>query len=127
MADLDHFKSINDTHGHHMGDQVLSVVSDSFMQQLRPYDSIFRYGGEEFLFCLPDTDLGTAKVVSERVRAAVEAVQIELEDGKALKVTASFGVAQMDVNATLEGTVESADRALYAAKDGGRNMVSSAE
>jgi diguanylate cyclase (GGDEF)-like protein len=122
IGDLDHFKAINDAHGHSAGDRVLQAVAEVFLAGLRPYDSVYRYGGEEFLFCLPSTDGATAQLVLDRLRAGLAALDAhDLAGGVA--ITASFGVAPMEADATVEETIERADRALYAAKRAGRNRV----
>ena len=123
LADLDHFKAVNDTYGHAAGDIVLRITADRFLERLRPYDSVYRYGGEEFLFCLPDADLRLAHNALERLRRRLESEPILLDTGEELWVTASFGVAEMGADATVEGSIEYADQALYSAKNGGRNRV----
>ncbi len=123
LGDIDHFKSVNDTHGHVAGDAVLRTIANRFLSQLRPYDEIFRYGGEEFLLCLPNADEGGALDVIERLRVAVAGDPIALPDETPLIVTASFGICVMDSETPLKQTIEHADRALYAAKSGGRNQT----
>lgn len=123
LADIDHFKKINDTYGHLSGDQVLVASSSCFLAHLRPYDALYRYGGEEFLFCLPDTGMAEAINVLERLRAELAACSIKLEDGKSINVTSSFGVAEMLPGTGVDKTIESADQALYCAKKQGRNRV----
>lgn len=123
LADIDHFKSVNDTHGHAAGDTVLASVAGRFQSNLRPYDTIYRYGGEEFLICLPEADPEAAKGVLERLRLALLAQPVALGDGRALDITASFGIAAIDYDAPLKTAIENADRALYAAKQGGRNRI----
>ncbi len=126
IADIDHFKRVNDTHGHVVGDKVLVTISECLSKQLRLYDSVHRYGGEEFLFCLPDTDIRTAAGVADRLRRSVVTTSIPFQDTGVVSVTISFGVAQMDPHLTLEETIERADSALYRAKQGGRNRVEKA-
>lgn len=124
LADIDHFKSVNDTYGHAVGDKVLAAAASHFLTHIRPYDSIYRYGGEEFLICLPNADIPTAQGVLARLRAELASAETEIgEDGQMLSVTASFGVAEMDGEARLKEVIERADAALYAAKEGGRNQV----
>ncbi len=123
IGDLDHFKRVNDAYGHAAGDRVLIASAECFLGQLRPYDSVYRYGGEEFLFCLPDADMATAHTVLERLRQELESHAIEIDGGETLSVTGSFGVAEMTPEATIEQTIEHADRALYRAKSDGRNRV----
>lgn len=123
LGDLDHFKGINDSYGHGAGDKVLAGSADCFLRHMRPYDSLFRYGGEEFLFCLPDTDLAVARKVFDRLRQELESRSFELDTGERISVTASFGIAEMTDQATVEKTTERADQALYRAKSAGRNRV----
>jgi diguanylate cyclase (GGDEF)-like protein len=123
MMDLDHFKAINDRHGHIAGDAVLQAVARIANRCLRPYDSMFRYGGEEFLFCLPNTQPDMAVAAMERVRTDIAASAIPLADASAITVTASFGVAAMSATLAVQECVEEADRALFCAKAGGRNRV----
>jgi diguanylate cyclase (GGDEF)-like protein len=124
LGDLDRFKSVNDTHGHVVGDQVLLAAAHIFMSGLRPYDAIFRYGGEEFLFCLPDTDAHKARPIIDRLRQRLSESTVALDDGTGLRVTCSFGIAEIDRSAELSTILERADQALYAAKAAGRNRVS---
>ena len=127
LADIDHFKQVNDTHGHGVGDAVLKAVAGRFLSRLRPTDSLYRYGGEEFLISLPDTNPGTAISVLERLRTALAERPVGLEGGTSLPVTASFGVAQLALDGEGHGDVtdaiERADAALYAAKRAGRDRV----
>ena len=123
LTDIDHFKRVNDTHGHAAGDVVLASVAGRFQSNLRPYDSIYRYGGEEFLITLPNANTGTANSVLERLRSALESAPIALADGNRLPVTASFGLVRVDYGIPLKQSIERADKALYAAKERGRNQV----
>lgn len=124
LVDLDHFKIINDTYGHLIGDRVLSAAARFFVRRLRPYDRVYRFGGEEFLFCLPNTDPAKARRVLDRLRHLMARVPVRLEDGRRITVTASIGLAQMlPADNTLEDCVLAADAAVYAAKKQGRNCV----
>jgi len=124
MVDLDHFKTINDTYGHVVGDMVLRHVSGLIGDQLRPYDMVYRYGGEEFLLCLPNTDLDTAVMVLERLREKLDRSAMPYgPSGKELCVTASFGVAEVDTVEHIVKTIERADMALYDVKQRGRDGV----
>lgn len=123
LGDLDNFKAINDRYGHGHGDKVLLAAADCFLGQLRSYDAVYRYGGEEFLFCLPDADPETAFNAIDRLRMALEFRRIAIDSGGEMSVTVSFGLAQMDDNVTLEETIKQADKALYRAKKEGRNRV----
>lgn len=123
IFDLDHFKSVNDTYGHLAGDAVLKATVGTCSGLLRATDTIGRYGGEEFVFCLPGTDLDGAVALAERLRADIEASGVPAGDGREIRVTATFGVAEMQGEATPETLLDRADVALYKAKDEGRNRV----
>ena len=126
LADLDHFKLVNDQHGHAAGDCVLREASERMRQVLRAHDGISRYGGEEFLVMLPETGCDEALVIAERLRAAVASTPIPIGDGRSLPVTLSLGVATTTaVPGGLEPLIAAADAALYRAKAGGRNRVES--
>lgn len=121
LVDLDHFKDVNDSFGHLSGDMVLKEISTIFGQSVRTYDWVGRYGGEEFLLILPGTSLVSACIRAEQFRMAVETARIQ--DGKTvIHVTASFGVAS-GIPSDFEAMLQSADTALYRAKDNGRNCV----
>ena len=123
MLDLDHFKAINDTHGHAAGDLVLRAVADSAKSNLREIDLFGRFGGEEFAVILPETDLETALVIAERLRAGVEAVRV-VSEADEIRVTVSVGVTESKGGAAdVASLLKRADRALYAAKASGRNRV----
>ena len=123
LLDLDHFKQINDVHGHEQGDKVLAAVGQVLSSTLRASDFAARYGGEEFLVLLPDTDRATARDVAEKLRRAI----MDAELSHVGSLTASFGVAALpDDGAECESLVRMADRALYAAKAAGRNRVETA-
>ncbi|MEB2343434.1 MAG: diguanylate cyclase [Deltaproteobacteria bacterium] len=124
LLDLDHFKRVNDTHGHRVGDAVLQVVADTLRATLRSTDVAGRYGGEEFLVVLPQTERAGAVALAERVRAAIEETAIDVGGPAPVSVTVSIGVAALDERTgSAEQLVERADGALYAAKDAGRNRV----
>ena len=125
FCDLDEFKSINDNHGHLVGDRVLTAFGTCLRNELRvEIDWVTRYGGEEFLVVLPETPLAGALEIAERLREAVaERVGVALDDGGLLRITASFGVAQQQAEENLEALLQRADQWLYAAKNGGRNQV----
>lgn len=123
LCDIDHFKAVNDTHGHLAGDAVLLSVVSRIVSKLRPYDSIFRYGGEEFLIALPDSTLAVTLSVAERLCQTVRAAPVLIEGGPAIDTTVSLGICIVDGTAALPEAIERADRALYAAKNGGRDRV----
>jgi diguanylate cyclase (GGDEF)-like protein len=123
MADLDHFKQVNDTHGHLMGSHVLGEVGGIIARSIRGADIAARYGGEEFVAYLPEADGAGAMQVAERIRGNVEAAAFVL-DGRTTSVTISLGIALFPAHGrTLKDLVARADRALYRAKEEGRNRV----
>jgi len=123
ISDIDHFKAINDTHGHIAGDGVLREVAARMRSVVRPYDAAGRYGGEEFLLILPGCDADAALITTERIRDRIQSTPIEVADGQRIVVTASFGVTSLPRgrNATSEAIVRLSDDALYQAKQAGRN------
>ena len=123
LCDIDHFKSVNDAHGHAVGDIVLLATAGRLIANLRPYDSIYRYGGEEFLLAFPNADAAVTRTIAERLRAALSETPIPVNEELAVPVTASFGFSLIDDESTVEQTIEQADRALYQAKRAGRNRV----
>jgi diguanylate cyclase (GGDEF)-like protein len=129
IADIDHFKAVNDTHGHLAGDRVLAGVAHVLGSQLRPHDIAARYGGEEFVLILVEAGLADAQVVAERMRASVQDARHEIDGGKSISVTISAGCATLlpQATATKETLLAAADAALYAAKRSGRNRIVSAE
>jgi len=127
MMDVDHFKRINDTWGHSAGDQVLQGIGKLLRDCCRVYDVPGRYGGEEFCIVLPETKIGNTSAVAERIRQRLAATELQCGD-TSIAVTASIGIAGMDApdeGDTLSpaGLIERADRALYSAKNRGRNRV----
>lgn len=125
--DLDHFKKLNDTHGHAAGDRALMATVECLFREVRSADAVVRYGGEELVVVLVDTDLRGASDAAERIRAAIEATTIDAEQGP-VRVRASIGVAAFpDHGHDQASLLAAADRALYAAKTAGRNRVVAAE
>jgi two-component system, cell cycle response regulator len=124
MADLDHFKEVNDLHGHAAGDAVLREVAARFLARLRESDVAGRYGGEEFLLVLTGSGLSGAAVAAERWRADIESKPVALEDGTRIPIAVSMGVATYLPHMTdSQHLVRAADEALYRAKQAGRNQV----
>ncbi len=123
IMDIDHFKAVNDTYGHDAGDRVLAAVADHAGSALRPFDDAFRLGGEEFLLCLKEADLGTGMKVLERLRASLEHLKIALADRTHVTVTASFGLVCSVPEVTVDAMLHRADQALYRAKNQGRNRI----
>jgi two-component system cell cycle response regulator len=127
MLDIDHFKLINDTHGHQAGDEVLQEIADRLRQNVRPMDVVCRPGGEEFLVILPETAGDLAYAAAERVRRSVASPAFSvLNDSRQVSVTISAGVSSLlGANDTMAELLSRADAALYQAKSGGRNRVES--
>ena len=127
MVDIDHFKAVNDTHGHASGDQVLAQLADRLTAGVRGSDEVGRWGGEEFLILLPESDRDAALIAAERLRAGVEAAPIRVEGDVHLRITVSVGVAVVEEPAAsplvLDALIRLADDALYRAKAAGRNRV----
>lgn len=127
MLDIDHFKQVNDQHGHLLGDKALHAVATTLAQNKRPYDWAGRWGGEEFLLVLPATDSQEAALVAERLRVGIQETRVPLPDGGAISVQASLGVATSTFEPgkvyTLDLLVHQADEALLRAKREGRNRV----
>jgi diguanylate cyclase (GGDEF)-like protein len=130
MLDLDHFKLVNDTHGHAAGDEVLRELSHRIESQVRGSDVAARYGGEEFVILLPHTDVEAGKLLAERIRHAVSASPVVFDEGKDVTITASIGIASaapgeddFDLKTLGESLIARADVALYSAKSAGRNRI----
>lgn len=123
MMDLDNFKAVNDLHGHTAGDRVLAASVHYLIKHLRPYDKVFRYGGEEFLVCMPYTEStqghGRIKGLSE----GIAALEIDIGEDAPIHISASFGTALLDPDLPVGASIDRADKALYAAKAAGRNCV----
>jgi diguanylate cyclase (GGDEF)-like protein len=119
LLDIDFFKIVNDTYGHNLGDQVLIQISNALMKNLRNIDIICRWGGEEFLVLLPTASLENASTLAEKLRKYIENLEIDT----AGKITASFGISQVREGESMEDAIDRADKALYLAKNSGRNCV----
>ena len=122
MLDIDYFKKVNDEYGHIAGDQTLINLSHLIKKQLRKIDFCCRFGGEEFVICLPDTELEQAREVAERLRLAVEKMPLNCEN-KTFNISVSLGIACNKESEQPENTISRADMALYKAKAAGRNQT----
>ncbi len=128
MIDLDRFKLVNDRYGHLNGDRALKAVATQISEQVRPYDSVGRFGGEEFVVLLPDTTHDVVFEIAQRIRVAVSSIEVSTSGdgvpGRITDLTVSIGVAMYPVDATdIDGLLIGADNALYRAKTNGRNLV----
>lgn len=125
MLDIDHFKTVNDTYGHPVGDHVLVDIARYVQSHLRPYDMIFRYGGEEFLLCMPDTEQEGGREICDRLRMELAGTPHRANGGGGadFAVTVSIGVAELGAEIPVEEAVDRADRALLEAKGAGRNRT----
>jgi len=126
MVDIDHFKKVNDSFGHEVGDHVIRQVADYLQRMTRASDVVARTGGEEYLLILPDTSLDAARSLAERIRVAVGERPL-LVDNQRIPITISLGVASVMAEVNLDELAQEADRAMYLAKRGGRNRVASVE
>lgn len=122
MVDIDHFKNVNDSHGHKAGDRALEGVAGILAETVRVPDKVGRYGGEEFLLVFPETGLEQARKIAERVRTAVGNAAFDIGDKK-IKLTVSIGITAFVKSEDLEQLLSRADRALYEAKQAGRDRI----
>lgn len=125
MVDVDHFKQVNDLHGHNIGDAVLQQVAGALAQCVRPMDTLARYGGEEFAIVLPACQPAYGQNVADRIRRAIEALRVPVHPGHDIGVTVSIGgaYALQWIRSTRKLWIERADQQLYLAKDAGRNRI----
>jgi len=124
FMDLDHFKVVNDSHGHGLGDEVLARAARCVIEHLRAYDKVFRYGGDEFLLLLPGTHPEEAWHLVDRIRSGLaERKLCTTPDGRPLQLTASFGITSIEADLPVEECIARADKALMLAKAAGRNRV----
>jgi diguanylate cyclase (GGDEF)-like protein len=122
LADIDHFKAINDLHGHAAGDTVLQAVSAILQQAVREQDSVARWGGEEFLILMPNTTLEAASTVAERLRQQISSIEVPIR-GQDIQISMTFGVSCHRMNESVDALINRADVALYRGKIAGRNQV----
>jgi diguanylate cyclase (GGDEF)-like protein len=126
LADIDHFKQINDRFGHLEGDRVLRTVAQALQSVIRASDDVGRYGGEEFLLVFPETDIDDAAILSEKLRSTVEDLVLSADDGTPIEIRVSIGMAALSgpgKEGDSQGCIAAADRELYRAKAAGRNRV----
>ena len=122
MGDIDKFKNLNDSYGHPFGDSILIKVADILRDNIRDQDSVSRWGGEEFLLLLPETDLKGASVLAEKIRKNLENSENYFE-GQKIKVTATFGISECQPQDNYLESIKKADQALYEGKKAGRNCI----
>ncbi|WP_196591801.1 GGDEF domain-containing protein [Pectinatus frisingensis] len=129
LSDVDNFKGINDKYGHIVGDIVLKNLADTITRNCRKYDFVGRYGGDEFIICLPNTSLRELKMTAEQIRAGIEELHIETSDNHIFNITSSFGLKIISPAATdsaydiLKAAIRLADKNLYQAKTSGKNAI----
>jgi diguanylate cyclase (GGDEF)-like protein len=122
LLDIDHFKEVNDTYGHNVGDEVLVNLTKLIQGKIRNSDSLVRWGGEEFVILCGETPIQNAQFLAEKLRVAIENTQLITQQ----RITCSFGISEMIAGEDPKRLFERADKALYASKEGGRNRVTSA-
>jgi diguanylate cyclase (GGDEF)-like protein len=124
MIDIDKFKNVNDTYGHSTGDEVLKALAYVLVKNTRASDIVARFGGEEFVILLPDTDIAGAKIIAQKIRQRVESQPLQI-NGTSINYTISIGVSQFnkDIDTVIDTVLDRADKALYKAKNSGRNQV----
>jgi diguanylate cyclase (GGDEF)-like protein len=119
MLDIDHFKNVNDTYGHDVGDKVIKNIVDIVKKNIRNIDIFVRWGGEEFIILCPETDSLSAATLAQKLRSAIDDASFD----KVGNITCSFGVASFKDNESKDSFIKRSDSALYKAKDEGRNRV----
>jgi diguanylate cyclase (GGDEF)-like protein/PAS domain S-box-containing protein len=122
FIDIDHFKSVNDTYGHNVGDSVLQMVAKSILTAMRPFDTVCRWGGEEFIVIVPNIDESNVKQIGERIRKMIENSWFDNE-GEAITVTASLGASTIKQGDSISSIIERSDKAMYQSKQNGRNQI----
>ncbi len=124
IADIDYFKKVNDSYGHDAGDKVLAQVANIFRSSIREHDTVSRFGGEEFIFCLPEINSFEAYHVIERTRLRIEKQVFDVDADDVVRVTCSFGISQFNRSVSPAEALSYADASLYKAKESGRNRIS---
>jgi len=125
MLDIDYFKNVNDTYGHKVGDEVIISIASLLLRMSRKSDVSCRFGGEEFILLLPQTTITGAYIIAEKIRKAVENIEVKTDDGKIINYNISLGVSQVNLlhEHSIEPAIKRADDALYEAKRTGRNKT----
>jgi diguanylate cyclase (GGDEF)-like protein len=123
MVDIDFFKKVNDQYGHLVGDKILAAVANFLIEHFRPYDKIFRFGGEEFLICMQQVNLSQAAEMMDRIRKEIAAEPFNVGLHEPLHITISCGITALNPNTTVEESIDHSDKALYSAKSSGRNQT----
>jgi len=123
MLDIDDFKKVNDTYGHKIGDDVIISVANTMHNISRDSDIACRFGGEEFILLLPDTDINGALIIAQKIRKTIEITKINVDENRKINVTVSVGVAVVDIDKKLETSIQKVDAKLYKAKENGKNRV----
>jgi diguanylate cyclase len=122
VVDVDHFKKVNDTFGHSAGDRVLKIIAEVMQDNIRAADFVARFGGEEFVILMPETDMKAGKKVAEKLRRKIEKCDFYYRDNP-VKISISGGLAESQPDDTADAIFERADKALYEAKKAGRNLI----
>tara|TARA_R110001583_G_scaffold22377_6_gene83994 strand:+ start:7917 stop:8969 length:1053 start_codon:yes stop_codon:yes gene_type:complete len=122
ICDIDYFKKINDKYGHNFGDKTLTALSELFKSQIREQDCVARWGGEEFLFILPETSIANAYIIGQKIQQALQQHKLMYKN-KRVHITVSMGISQLDINSSIDEAINNADKYLYQAKHAGRNKI----
>ena len=124
MLDIDRFKDINDNYGHIVGDKILIMLAGTLKDLARKSDIVVRFGGEEFIILLPQTEISEAKAIAERVRLAIEKCFLSLDNGEHIHITISIGISQsLQDDTKIDTIIQRADKGLYLSKEKGRNCI----
>ena len=122
MCDIDHFKSVNDKHGHECGDYILKKIADTIVSNLRKQDIVARWGGEEFILLLPETNLEGGRIAAEKIRIIISNYEFKYNN-KIILINLTFGVSEYSIDKSIDSCIKEADKALYHGKNNGRNRV----